>query len=382
MQEIKVNELKPHPKNDYFFDDMVGQKWTEFLDSVKTSGVIEPIVVTQNKVIVSGHQRVRACKELGIQNIMAEIRIYDNDDKVVKDLIETNLRQRGDISSSSLKMGRIICELERIYGVRQGSSNPKGTNIGDTPLVGDVSQTDIADKLNIDSESYRRYKKLTTLIPEFQDMVDADQISTSVASRVLARMSPTEQQQLILTYGKEEIEKATQAKAQEMVEEITRLKNVNAGYEMKMGKVKELEEKISKLKQELDNRPTIEKPVEIIPDDYESTKKSLDGYKKDYSGLEIEYNKRVKELSDLKQQIKSMTDLEPEAQYSKKLKQDCIMYCAKIENFISQVGGLAYLSDHIKELPANEKRAYIKTTELIESWAHNIKMNMQQYLEN
>ena len=155
MQEIKVNELKPHPKNDYFFDDMVGQKWTEFLDSVKTSGVIEPIVVTQNKVIVSGHQRVRACKELGIQNIMAEIRIYDNDDKVVKDLIETNLRQRGDISSSSLKMGRIICELERIYGVRQGSSNPKGTNIGDTPLVGDVSQTDIADKLNIDSESYQ-----------------------------------------------------------------------------------------------------------------------------------------------------------------------------------------------------------------------------------
>ena len=376
MQEIKVNELKPHPKNDYFFDDMVGQKWTEFLDSVKTSGVIEPIVVTQNKVIVSGHQRVRACKELGIQNIMADIRIYDSDDKVVKDLIETNLRQRGDISSSSLKMGRIICELERIYGVKRGN------NQSTSPLDNSKTQEELANNLDVSLSEYHRYKKLTTLIPELQSLVDTGSLTTSVASRVLARLSPTEQQQLILTYGKEEIEKATQVKAQEMVEEITRLKNVNAGYEMKMGKVKELEEKISKLKQELDNRPTIEKPVEIIPDDYESTKKSLDGYKKDYSGLEIEYNKRVKELSDLKQQIKSMTDLEPEAQYSKKLKQDCIMYCAKVENFISQVGGLAYLSDHIKELPANEKRAYIKTTELIESWAHNIKMNMQQYLEN
>ena len=64
MQEILVSELKPHPKNDYFFDDMSGDKWNEFVESVRTSGVIEPIVITQEKVIVSGHQRVRACKEL------------------------------------------------------------------------------------------------------------------------------------------------------------------------------------------------------------------------------------------------------------------------------------------------------------------------------
>ena len=77
-------------------------------------------------------------------------------------------------------MGRIICELERIYGVRQGSNNPKGTNVGDTPLVGDVSQSDIANKLNTDMESYRRYKKLTTLIPELQDMVDSGNLTTTL----------------------------------------------------------------------------------------------------------------------------------------------------------------------------------------------------------
>ena len=161
MQEINVNELKPHPKNDYFFDDMVGQKWKEFLDSIKTSGVIEPIVVTQNKTIVSGHQRVRACKELRIENIMADIRIYDNEDKILKDLIETNLRQRGDISSSSLKMGRIICELERIYNIKNGN-NQHTTN--------GLTQEDIANELNISTKDLQRYKKLTTLIPELQDL--------------------------------------------------------------------------------------------------------------------------------------------------------------------------------------------------------------------
>jgi ParB family chromosome partitioning protein len=377
MQEININELRPHPKNDYFFDDMEGQKWTEFLDSVKTSGIIEPIVVTQEKIIVSGHQRVRACKELNIPKIMAEVRIYDNEDKVIKDLIETNIRQRGDISSSSLKMGRIICELERIYGISKGN-NQHTNNVGFQK-----TQKDVADEMGIDNmESYRNYKKLTTLIPELQDMVDTGSLTTSVAGRIIARLSPTDQKQLILTYGKDEIENATQAKTQQMIDEMQRLKNVNAGYEMKLQKVHELENQISDLKQELDNRPTVEKTVEVKPNDYDSIKKSISGYKQDYTNLESQYNKKIKELTDLKAQVKSMTELSPEEQYSKKLKDDAIMYCAKIDNFISQVGGLSYLSDHIKELPDNEKRAYIKATELVEAWAYNIKMNMKQYLND
>ena len=125
----------------------------------------------------------------------------DNKDKVIKDLIETNIRQRGDISSSSLKMGRIICELERIYGIKNGGD--RKTN-GRT----EKNQSDIADELNIDVKSYQRYKKLTTLIPELQEMVDTGSITTSVASRILARLSPTDQKNLILTYGKDDWKKA------------------------------------------------------------------------------------------------------------------------------------------------------------------------------
>ena len=69
MQQININELKPHPRNNEFFDDLTGEKWNEFLESIKSRGVIEPIVTTQDNVIVSGHQRVRACKELGISQI-------------------------------------------------------------------------------------------------------------------------------------------------------------------------------------------------------------------------------------------------------------------------------------------------------------------------
>lgn len=88
MQLMKIEELIPHKRNSEFFDDMTGEKWQEFLESIKTSGVIESIVITQDKVIVSGHQRVRACKELGITEIMTEMRSYDSEDKIIKDLLE------------------------------------------------------------------------------------------------------------------------------------------------------------------------------------------------------------------------------------------------------------------------------------------------------
>lgn len=38
MQALKVQDLKPHPKNEYFFDDMTGQKYEEFRESIRTSG--------------------------------------------------------------------------------------------------------------------------------------------------------------------------------------------------------------------------------------------------------------------------------------------------------------------------------------------------------
>ena len=217
MQEINVKELVAHPRNTDFFDDMSGQKWDEFLESVKIrlengkSGIIERIIITTEMTIVSGHQRVRACKELGIEKIKCEIRKYDDEDELLRDLIETNIRQRGDISSSSLKMGRIIRELERLYGVKHGGDKSKTTN----GRVG--TQEQIADMLGMTTKDIQRYKKLTTLIPELQDLID-DKISASTASRVIAKLSPAEQEELISSL--DITKKYTQKQIQEYIDKL------------------------------------------------------------------------------------------------------------------------------------------------------------------
>lgn len=191
MQKFLVAELIPHPMNAFYFDDMDGQKWVEFLESVRTSGVIEPPVVTGERVIVSGHQRIRACRELGIDEVNCEVRIYDSDDKVIKDLIETNIRQRGTIAGSELKMGRVWDELKRIYDVKRGKPN---VNLRNSEIK---TTSEIANMMGKSVSTLEEYAQLKNLIPEFKDILDAKQISPITASRLISRLSEEEQMQLL-----------------------------------------------------------------------------------------------------------------------------------------------------------------------------------------
>lgn len=159
-------------------------------------------VEVQEKIVVSGHQRVRACKELRINQIPCRVHIYDDDEKVLKDLIETNIRQRGMGNPNPVKFGRCIVELERLYGIRQGSAGKRSL---DTDNSGLKSQSDLANDLEINQDTLNNYKKLTTLIPELQDLIQDKQLSATTGYKVWAKMSEEEQEKFFNEIGKDKI---------------------------------------------------------------------------------------------------------------------------------------------------------------------------------
>lgn len=101
---------------------------------------------------------------------------------LLRDLIETNIRQRGDVGGSSKKVGMRIKELERIYRIKQGGdrSIPKGNN-----FPHQTTQQDIANKLGITVKTLRNYKKLTEMIPELEDLVDTGIVSNTTALAIV-----------------------------------------------------------------------------------------------------------------------------------------------------------------------------------------------------
>jgi len=173
----KVEELKNHPKNDYFFDEIDGEKWEEFLTSVQRNGIYNPLVITPDNVVVSGHQRLRACKATGIKEVKCLVIPFQNDDEVIKAMIEINIRQRGVINSPSVKLGRILTELERIYGTE-----------------GQVGTTkEWRSKLTISRNIASRSKKLAGMTEEAQQLVEDEVITAQTACELVSKLSDEEQ---------------------------------------------------------------------------------------------------------------------------------------------------------------------------------------------
>lgn len=365
MQMMKVNDLIPHPRNTEFFDDMTGEKWNEFLESVKTSGVIEPIVITQDKVIVSGHQRVRACKELGIDEVLADMRSYENKDAILKDLIETNIRQRGEAGGSERQKAKRIDEMKRIYGITHGGTRGKFPN-GE---LESITLDDLLEQEGITKNTYYRAKKIDTLPKEIQDLVDNGIISVSIASRLIARLTPEEQEKLVVALPV--VDRLTQKQVQKYIDQIkTKDYQIN-GYKMKAEK--DEQEKASlreELEQERQKEPeTIIK--EVVPDDYEL-------YKKDNERLNREYQKRCTENIELKNELYALREDSARENLRERLENDCIFFCARCNDFLKGVGGYAYLADKLNELPDMERRSYKKAIEAMNAWSENILATMNE----
>ena len=344
MQLININELTPHPRNTEFFDDMTGEKWEEFLESVMSrqingsTGIIEPLIITQNKMIVSGHQRLRAAKALGIKQVPCEVVVYQTEDDILKDLIEINIRQRGDIGGSAKKVGLRIKELERIYGIERGNNQCLPNNSVS-------SQSNIASQMGISVDTLQNYKLISEMIPELSDLVDTGIVTKTTALAMMKNLSEQEQEDLIASL--DTTKRITQKEVQKYIDEINELK--------------------SNSKQE--------------SSDYQEIKKSLEESKSDYNFMKEEFNKKVIELQELRKQMESMKNDQPAEQFTKKLKDSSLLFCSRISTFIEQVGGYVWLTDHINEIPELERSGYLKSVQIIKDWADQMEYNINNNIK-
>lgn len=390
MQMLEINQLKCHPRNDYFFDDITGEKWEDFKSSILRRGVVEPIVVTQDLIVVSGHQRVRACKELQLLTIPCRITHYPDidektgtskEDMIVEDLISTNIMQRGVGNINAMKMARCIIELERIKGIKNGGDRGNQyTFLADEHNDDVPTQSDLANQLGITQQQLGRYKKLTTLIPELQDLVETGELKATVGYSVLSKLSTEEQQEILNKIGRDNIKDMTQKEVKSYIEENDRLKDDIEEYKNKVNDLLSLKNKIDRLENELNNRPTIE--VSVNPSDYDDLKKKANDKDNNYNSLRNEYDKKAKEMQQLQEEVKSLKDTynsEPE-KYKKRLKDNALTFCTKCQMFFEQTAGLAWLAEEINELPEYERKSYIKAVELMDNWVLATKSNMKSFL--
>ncbi len=165
----------------------------ELVESVKTRGLIQPVLVrpVENGMyeMVSGHRRKRAYEIAGMTKIPARVQDLTRDEAILY-MVDSNL-QREEILPS---------EKAFAYKMRLEAMNRQGkrTDLTSTPSVEklsgkeSLSVTALGNEVGESREQIRRFIRLTNLIPDMLDLVDEKKIAMRPAVEI-SYLTPEEQ---------------------------------------------------------------------------------------------------------------------------------------------------------------------------------------------
>lgn len=100
----------------------------------------------------------------------------NSNDEDLKDLIESNLRQRVLGNTNPIKLGRCFDFLNDYYGFHQGNGsnqykqNEKLFNYANSDKPS--TQKELAESYGITQQTMNNYMRMATMIPELEDLVD------------------------------------------------------------------------------------------------------------------------------------------------------------------------------------------------------------------
>lgn len=175
IEKIKINTLVPFA--DHPFKTRTGEEQTELLESIRANGTLVPIIVRSSSAgkyeIISGHRRVEACKELGIDTIPAIVKELTNEEAIIT-MVDANLQRENLLPSEKAFAYKMKVEaMKRKAGRPQKNSSQVATNID--------TAAEIGQQLGESRDQVYRYIRLTNLIPELLNLVDERRIAFTPA---------------------------------------------------------------------------------------------------------------------------------------------------------------------------------------------------------
>ena len=196
VQEIPLSEL--HPFEGHPFRVVDDEDMMKTVESVRDFGVLTPAIVRPDPdggyEIISGHRRHRASELAGKETMPVIVRDMDDDAAIIL-MVDSNLARENILPSEKAWSYKLKLEAMKRQGERTDL-----TSVQVGPKLDTASQ--IAEEVGDSRSQVKRYIRLTNLIPELLDMVDAKQISFNPAVE-LSYLKPFEQTQFIsaMEYG-------------------------------------------------------------------------------------------------------------------------------------------------------------------------------------
>lgn len=229
VKEIEIEKLIDYSQHKFHIPD--GEEWTSFVDSIKSVGILQPIIVRKQKQdtilyeIIAGHSRTKGAAEAGLKKVPAIV--IEADDIETSILVGVTNKQRTNISD--VEWGwtyRNTYELMKRPAANQYTKSA-GAHDGNQQKTIDI----LAEKYCVSKNTIQRKIRLTYLIDEFADMYENKKLKQVVAIDI-SYMNEKEQRQLLALV---QIEKIPLSESN-----MKKLKEAKEGNELTLDYMREL----------------------------------------------------------------------------------------------------------------------------------------------
>ena len=170
----KIRAFKNHP-----FKVVDDDKMHELVESIMMNGVLVPVTVRPiedgDYEMISGHRRLFAVKEIGLEKIPAIVKEYDDDEAVLA-MVDSNLQREEILPSEKAHAYKM-----RYDAMKRSVGRPKKYS-----QFGSISQTDevLAQMIGESRNQLHRYLRLAEVIPCILDLVDKKALAIVTAVEI------------------------------------------------------------------------------------------------------------------------------------------------------------------------------------------------------
>ena len=176
VMEIPLAEL--HPFKNHPFKVLDDDRMADTAESIKEYGVLVPAIARPREdggyELVAGHRRKRGCELAGLETMPVIVRNLDDDAATII-MVDSNIQRENILPSE-----RAFAYKLKLDAMKRQVGRPSKENVSQ---VGTQKRSDqiMAEQMGESRNQIQRYIRLTELIPELLDMVDAKKIAINPA---------------------------------------------------------------------------------------------------------------------------------------------------------------------------------------------------------
>ena len=175
--EIPVAKIEPF-KN-YPFRVLDDHRMHELVESILTNGILTPVIVRLGEnsgyEMISGHRRLFAVKQIGLETIPAVIREY-SDDAAILAMVDSGLQRDEVLPSEKALAFKMRYDAMRRSTRKYDYSRELGRRLwADEQLAKDVGES---------RQNVQRFIRMAEVIPSILDLVDREVLAATTAVEI------------------------------------------------------------------------------------------------------------------------------------------------------------------------------------------------------